>query len=127
MRLVIHGNPVSQKNSKNIVTNHRTGRPIIISSKNVQSWHKNAKVELLEQINGRSVENYPVSVSMILYYNNKRARDLDNSSTSVLDALVKSGILVDDNYNYINRLVVEYGGVDRDNPRTEIQIEPNGE
>lgn len=62
-------------------------------------------------------------IKMTFYNENGRRRDLDNQATSVLDALTKSGAIVDDCCNYLRGLYIEYGGIDKARPRAEIIIE----
>lgn len=38
-----------------------------------------------------------------------------------MDFLVDNGLLVDDNWFEVEKLFLEFGGIDRDNPRAEIQ------
>lgn len=61
-------------------------------------------------------------IKMTIYNETNRRRDLDNQATSILDALTKSGAIVDDCAKYVRKLVIEYGGIDRKNPRAEIMI-----
>lgn len=38
------------------------------------------------------------------------------------DVLVREGKLIDDNYLYVPKVYCEFGGIDRSNPRLEIEI-----
>jgi Holliday junction resolvase RusA-like endonuclease len=66
-------------------------------------------------------------ISYTIYYPTKRAFDIDNIGSVITkftnDALVEFGILVDDNYNYVTELVFKFGGVDKDNPRCDVELE----
>lgn len=70
----------------------------------------------------------PIAVATvtITYFFKKRGRrDPDNySGKFILDGLVRCGILVDDSFDNIN--LVLRGAYDKDNPRTEIQVEVEG-
>ena len=60
-------------------------------------------------------------VSITYYFKDKRRRDPDNySGKMLLDPLVREGILIDDSFDVVT-LVLD-GKVDRQNPRTEIDI-----
>lgn len=66
-------------------------------------------------------------IKMVIYNETARRRDLDNQATSILDALTKSGAIVDDCAKYVRMIVVEYGGIDKDDPRAEVIIEEYGQ
>lgn len=60
-------------------------------------------------------------VNITYYFKDKRRRDPDNySGKMLLDPLVKEGILIDDSFDVVT-LVLD-GQVDKNNPRTEIEI-----
>lgn len=57
-----------------------------------------------------------------IYYPTDRRHDLDNSVPKfLLDGLVESGVVVDDDSKHITKLILQCG-YDKDNPRTEIMI-----
>ena len=61
-----------------------------------------------------------------VYYANKKGTDLDNfvgvAKKFFQDALVESGLIDDDNVNYIISNSESYGGIDRKAPRVEAEI-----
>jgi len=60
-------------------------------------------------------------VNITYYFPDKRRRDPDNySGKFLLDGLTRSGIIKDDSFSNINLVLA--GKVDKDNPRTEIEI-----
>lgn len=121
MKLTISGEVPSQKNGKRIVRNGNFTR--IISSQRVLDWKSSAIEQLREQFNGFVVTNYPISMSIIFFYGTKRRKDLDNSAAGVMDALVKAEVITDDNVNYVDCLTLQYGGLDKENPRVEIYLD----
>lgn len=122
MKLTIKGTVPSLKNSKQI---YRTssGRPFITSSNKAKEWTKEAVTELQEQFKGYMVTDYPITVAMTFYNKDNIRRDLDNQCSTVLDALRHSGVIAEDDNKHINCLVIKYGGLDKTNPRVEIDLQ----
>lgn len=123
MKLTIEGNTPSQKNRKIISVNQATGRPFLRSAKAVKDWQKFAADRLTEQFRGCVVRGYPVTVTLVFYFDSKRRHDLDNATSTVMDALVAAAILTDDSTKYVDCLQIQYGGVDKLNPRAEVFLD----
>lgn len=121
--MVITGNVPSKKNSKRIVTNHKTGKPFIISSKIHGDWHTDAIPQMQKQWKGYQVTAYPIGITMIFFWKDLRRHDLDNGCATILDALKDAGVIEDDNFKYVDCIQVQYGGLDRENPRCEIYLD----
>lgn len=61
-------------------------------------------------------------INQVIYYPNNRRHDVDNSTPKfVIDGLVESGMIIDDDSNHITKLTLECG-VDKVHPRTELLI-----
>lgn len=61
-------------------------------------------------------------ISQMVYYPNDRRHDTDNSVPKfILDGMVESGMIYDDDSKHVKKLTLECG-VDHDNPRTEITV-----
>lgn len=75
--------------------------------------------------NNKPDEPFEKAVIRIMYYfKDKRRRDPDNySGKMLLDGLTAAGVIRDDNFHCI-RLEL-YADCDKDNPRTEIEVEKN--
>lgn len=70
----------------------------------------------------QKVEKYPVKITVIKYYKHKN-NDIDNIRLkSVLDGLVKAGILKNDNMNCIEEITLK-GKIDKEKDGMEIIIE----
>lgn len=125
MKLTITGNPSSQKNDK--VIGYRTikGRkvPFIMSSTESKQWREDAAQELALQFRGYKVTDFPIAVNVVFYFKQDNRRDLDNAAGGVMDALTQSGIIPDDSVKYISCITLQFGGVDKNNPRTEIYLD----
>lgn len=131
VRLTILGEPSSKANSRQIVT--IGGRPSSIKSQKARSYEKAALLQIPPQARQRI--DGPVRVTLRLFYASQRP-DLDESI--VLDVLqdrwakskglpgmdrrlVQAGVYRND------RQVREkhvFHGIDKTNPRAEIEVEP---
>lgn len=84
------------------------------------------KETMLSQLN--SLPKYSkIHITYIVYPQTNRKFDLSNVCSVVdkffCDALVETGHIEDDNYNYIPNITYCMGTIDKDNPRVEILIE----
>ena len=68
------------------------------------------------------IEGELVEVDIKIWESDRTRRDLDNQVTSILDGLVKGGILEDDSIRTVGRIKAEVAGFDKNNPRAEIVI-----
>lgn len=117
MKIVITGNIPSKKNSKQIV--HSKGRTFLIPSKNHKDWH----TEAMSQLAGiKPVARQIERVELTFYPSTKRLFDLSNKAESIMDLLVDAGIIEDDNYSIVPKLILDIGEQDKKNPRCEISI-----
>lgn len=84
------------------------------------------KIEVAEEIRKLEPVDGVCSVTYTIYYPTKRAFDIDNIGSVITkfthDALVEFGIFEDDNYNFVSEIVFRYGGVDKENPRCDVEI-----
>lgn len=65
----------------------------------------------------------PVFITFDMYEPNFVLRDLDNQATSILDALVRAGIIENDNFRHVIGYTVGLAGIDKSNPRAIIHID----
>jgi Holliday junction resolvase RusA-like endonuclease len=109
--------PVTKKNSQRIIM--RGGRPMILPSEKYKEYESAA----LWFIPKRGIPiDFPVNVKCVFYMPNNRLCDLTNHLESIDDVMVRAGLLKDDNY----KILVSHDGsrvlVDKNNPRTEVEI-----
>lgn len=114
---------VAQSSAKNFTLNlngYRNGH--------YQSLNKakiNYKAVLSEQIN-KLPFLYRVEIVYTLFTATKRKCDIANvlsvHDKFFCDALVELGKLEDDDYEKIPQVTYRFGGIDRENPRVEIQL-----
>ena len=117
--MTIYGNPKTKKNSSQIVVNRNTGRPMLIPSKAYKQYEKDCGI----QLKGKGMKiDYPVNLKATYYRKDRRKVDLSNLHEALQDILVKYGVLADDNFT----IVVAHDGsrveIDKENPRTEVEI-----
>ena len=86
-------------------------------------WQATAVDQLRDQFKGLKVVDYPINVAMEFYYSTKRSKDLDNSCSAVLDAMVHSGVIEDDDFKHVDNISISFGGFDKENPRVLIYID----
>jgi Holliday junction resolvase RusA-like endonuclease len=110
--------PVSKKNSQQILTNPKTGRPFIMPSKKFKQYEKDA----MWFIPKGEVIDFPVNVKCLFYMPTRRKCDLVNMQEAILDVMVKAGLLADDNYSIVQSMDGSRVLYDKENPRTEIYI-----
>lgn len=130
--LTYSGEIYSKKNSKRIITNARTGRPLIVSNDKAKiqevemAWSFTAQcaqttwktfIKKPAEYEGREFE-----IEVFIFQKNKQRRDLDNQLTAILDGLVAANIIPDDSNKFVKKLTVTQAGIDKENPRAEIKI-----
>lgn len=112
--------PITKKNSQQILTNRKTGRPFIMPSAKYKQYEREA-LWFLKPVPPRPIE-CSLNVKCLFYLPTRRRTDLTNLLEAVDDVLVHAGILKDDHCG----IVTSHDGsrvlYDKDNPRTEITI-----
>lgn len=126
--LTYSGTVTAKKNSKQIIFNRRTHRPMLISNHRAKKQEGDMAWEFLMQAKeggwdcGGDRTNNAYHITIKIWNKDRRRRDLDNQATAILDALTNAQIIPDDSVDYVPRLNVEYQGIDRENPRAEVKI-----
>ena len=115
--ITLKGRPATKKNSGRIIS--RNGKPIIIPSE----AYKNYEDACMRQLAGKKLHISGIVVVECKYYlPNKRSwPDLIGLLQATSDILTKAGVIDDDKWicSYGNSCIA---GIDKDNPRAEIQI-----
>lgn len=103
MRFVFDGETPSKKNSRIVLPNGKN-----IPGKKYREWHEGALIQARTQFAkaGGTVFSVPVEVSLTFVHGDLRRRDCDNGTSSILDLLVDSGVLLDDNWQIVRRICV---------------------
>lgn len=121
---VIH----AKKNSKQIIKNPHTGKPMIISNGKARDQEEAMAWAFKTQAPQAWLQYavHPetmVEITIHIWEKGRRRRDLDNQATAILDALVQGNVIPDDSSQIVRKLTVEYMGVDKEQPRAEIKIQ----
>lgn len=98
--------------------------------RNMQGFVYNRLKQSYKEIMLPKVHSLPklnkIQIKYILYTGSAHKSDLMNWSSIIdkffQDVLVEAGKLEDDNYLLVPKVLTEYGGLDKNNPRMEIQI-----
>lgn len=137
LRLEYHGVVYSKKNSKRIITNSRTRRPMIVSSNKAKEMERDMAGQFLAQYLSylpkiivnlpiATIHGRPLEVHIMIWQKDRTRRDLDNQATSILDALVAAGVILDDSVNVIQKLTIEMMGIDKYDPHVVVEIMEGG-
>ena len=112
--------PVTKKNSGQIVMRGKS--PILLPSKQYLAFEKECMPYLTGAKNAVGVINYPINLQCYFYMETHRKVDLCNLLNAVDDAMVKSGLILDDNRDIIAGHDGSRVFYDKFNPRIEITI-----
>ena len=118
VHLTITGRVPSKKNSRLLFA--RGKRIMNIPSNAYAAWHKQAS-EQIEEFREYMIDEIDC-ISLDFYAPDRRGTDLTNKAESIMDLLVDNGVIKDDNWWIVNRLILTFKGVDRTNPRVLIHI-----
>lgn len=111
--IVLHGRVPSKKNST--IAMARQGRVFHFPGNKYREWHKDASYQL-----PKSKIPDIIELTILFFFPDARKTDLSNKCESILDLLVDNGLLDDDNWMIVPRLILQSGGIDKVNPRCEI-------
>lgn len=108
----------SKKNSR--VVDRRTGRTF--PNKRFTEWHKAAALYVRQQ-HAHPLDGGPFALYLEFTHGDKIRRDSDNGVSSILDLLVDCGVLPDDNWMVVSKIVTT-NLYDNGNPGVNISIIP---
>ena len=120
LKYIIKLPPITKKNSQQILTNPKTGRPFIMPSAKYKQYERDA-AWFLKPRPPRPIE-CRLNIKCLFFLPTRRRTDLTNLLEAIDDLLVAEKIIADDHYG----IVYSHDGSrcfwDKDNPRTEITI-----
>ena len=120
----LYGDPPSKKNSKQLIYNKRTHKPVIVGSKKFQRWYK----QVIKQVKNDRVPklhiNDMVNAKMLIYRKDRRGGpgDVNNFVQAPLDLLRDIGVIDDDNRDIVYSTDGSRLFYDKENPRIEIEL-----
>ena len=118
IHLKITGQPPRKSNSRRIVRNQRSGKPMVIKSQEALAWMKDADKQIPPGARlGLGSADNPLAITFWIRYASRRP---DLSVELVLDLLQKAGVISDDRHVYEYHAFKEF---DRDAPGVEILVE----
>lgn len=113
-KIVLTGIVPSKKNSR---INTRSGRSF--PSSKYTAWHK----DIVTQLSGQCAIPKGTPLVFTYYSDSMRSGDLSNKWQSIEDTFTDCGIIEDDNWFQLPDIHMRFGGVDKINPRAEIEYE----
>lgn len=116
-KMTVAGPIPSKKNSR--LTFSRGNKIINIPSNEYAAWNKAARLQL---INAPRTHKTVVRIALTFFFKTNHRADLSNKAESVMDLLVECLVIADDSWQHIPRLDLISGGIDKLNPRCEIEI-----
>lgn len=117
----LSGRIPSKKNSKYMI--YAKGRPMFIPSPAYKSWHEEQSWQIKRRVPKEPYED--VTITLEFYAPDKRATDLSNKAESIMDLLVDSKVIKDDNWFVVPQLILRFVRVYKENPGVQITIEKN--
>lgn len=121
MKITVTGRPITKKNSQQIIPNRRTGRSIIVPSKQFKTYQK----EFLRQTQKHRLKepiDEPITLTACYYMPTRHKVDITNLMSATHDLLQDAGIISDDSMKVVKSVDGTRVYYDKENPRVEITI-----
>jgi len=119
MKLILKGRPATKKNSQRIAVT-KNGKRFIIQSKRYLEYEKSCLWQLKFQCKKETIQG-KIELKVLYYLADKRLSDLINLLQATCDILEKARVIENDR-NIISFNGSKIMGIDKDNPRCEIEI-----
>lgn len=99
----------SKKNRHRVLVNRKTGKPFVRSDEQYQVWENEQLFRIKASQDFKRLKK-PIencSIHLVFLGWDNRAWDLTNKAESIMDLLVRVGVLADDNWKVVNPLNLE--------------------
>lgn len=121
------GQVTAKKNNKVISVNQHTGKPFVRMSDRAKVQEREmvgifSSDFVMQGLRHEFFDDARIEVVVEVWNKDNRKHDLDNQVSTILDALVKAGVIPDDSQTTVQKITAEYKGIDKDDPRAEITI-----
>lgn len=120
LEIILTGRIPSKKNSKQWI--FRGGRKFLVPSQNYTLWHEEKMWEIKKYITGIKSPITRCKIEIHIFFPDNIKADLSNKAESLMDLLVDSAVLEDDNHKVCHDLHLISEGVDKEFPRALIII-----
>lgn len=112
--ITILGNLPRKSNSRRIVANRRTGKPMVIKSADALAYERSFMAQIPARL--KTGMEGPLALSAVIYYRNPLS---DLSDELLCDLIEKSGMIKNDR-QFVYKVLTKK--IDRLNPRVEFGI-----
>jgi len=112
--LAIHGHLPRKSNSRRIVVNRRTGKPMVIKSPEALAYER----DFMRQVPGSAKIGMKgqLHLTAVIYYRSNRS---DLSDELLCDSIEKAGIIKNDR-QFVSKIL--YKRIDKENPRVVFTV-----
>lgn len=119
-KIILKGRPITKKNHQTIARNRRTGRPYVLQSERYRQYEQDCLWQL-KACQTKFAE--PVRMKCLYWMPDRRSSpDLLGLLQATADILEEAGV-IDNDRNVTSFDGSRIAGVDKQNPRVEIEIE----
>jgi Holliday junction resolvase RusA-like endonuclease len=117
--------PVKCRTKKNHgqIVHTKTGRHVVLPSPQYKEFEKEVIKYVTAEFGNIEPIDFKCNLKCIFYKDRNYQSDLVGYLQAIQDALVKAGILKDDNTNIVNTVNGSEVRYDKENPRIEVEIE----
>lgn len=121
IKFLLSVKPATKKNhTTNIIG--KNGQPLVLPSKQYRAFEKEVVRQVEIHFGNLEPIDYPVNLKAIFYRDKNYQSDLVGYEQALCDALVKAGLLKDDNHKIVKSMDGSRVETDKDCPRVEIEI-----